>query len=198
MNKTLQHYENNANMLVNKYDNANMDKLHSLFNKHIKKDDVVLDIGFGSGRDLNFIKQNITSNIFGLDGSKEFVNNLKKDNFYQDRVFLSILPNIDIINFEVEKYDVIISIAVLMHLTLREIEQTIQNMKSILNQNGLIIISYSTKSRDTDDRVFYEISKEEMTKLFIQNSFKEIDCMVNRDNLGRNIEWITQVYELKE
>lgn len=197
MNKTLQYYENNANKLINKYDNAKTDELYSVFYKYIKKDDTVLDVGFGSGRDLNFIRKNITSNVFGLEGSKEFIKNIKKDDFFKNRISSSILPNIDVDELEVKKYDVIISIAVLMHLSKGDVALTIKNIKSILKPNGIVIISYTLKSRNNDGRLFYEISKKEMTKIFIQNSFKEADSIINKDSLGRDIEWVIQVYKLK-
>ena len=192
---TLDYYNQNNKDLIDRYDNVKTLEIHNIFKKYIKKNSYILDIGFGSGRDLNFIKQNITSNIFGLDGSNEFVNHLKKDDFYKSRISLSILPIINISKFEIKEYDTIVSIAVLMHLNKNDILKTIKNMKSILKQNGQIIISYSTKSRNTDDRIFYEISKNEMTKLFIDNKFKEIDYIINQDNLNRDIEWVTQIFK---
>ena len=111
MNKTLQHYENNANILIKRYDNANMDKLH---------------------------------------------------------------------------------------LTFREMEQTIQNMKKILKQNGKIIISYSLQREAVDDRFFEILTRDKMTELFNQNGFVEKEYFYNIDNMNRKIEWVTQVYKLGE
>jgi cyclopropane fatty-acyl-phospholipid synthase-like methyltransferase len=172
-----------------------MEDLNKIFNKLIYQHSYVLDIGFGSGRDLNYIK-NITKNIYGLDGSIEFVNNLKKDNFYRNRVAVSHLPSINTQLFNINKFDIIISIAVFMHLTKDEILQTIKNLKNILTKNGKVIISYSTKSRDNDKRDFLEITRVEMTTLFINENFKEIKTISSVDSLGRDIEWVTQIYEL--
>ena len=194
MNKTLQYYKNNANILIDKYDNANMSKLYSLFDKYIKKDDTVLDIGFGSGRDLNIISK-ITNNIFGVDACDKFIINSNKDNL-KGRIAKSILPDIDISKFQFNtgKFDVIISIAVIMHLTFEEIEQTVQNMKKILKQNGKIIISYSLQREAIDDRFFENLTRDKMTKLW----FAEKKYFYNIDNMNRKIEWITQVYKLGE
>jgi len=198
VNKTLQYYRNNAGMLVDKYDNANMDKLYSLFDKYIKKDDVVLDIGFGSGRDLNKISK-ITNNIFGVDACDKFIINSNKDNL-KGRIAKSILPDIDTSKFQfnVGKFDVIISIAVIMHLTFEEIEQTIQNMKNILKQNGKIIISYSLQREAVDDRFFENLTREKITKLFNLHRFVEKEYFYNIDSMNRKIEWITQVYKIGE
>lgn len=42
-------YEKNSNILINKYDNADMNTLNSLFDKYLIDKSKVLDIGFGSG-----------------------------------------------------------------------------------------------------------------------------------------------------
>ena len=191
---TIDYYNNNCQELLYRYDNTSVKELHDIFQKYIKKDFSVLELGFGSGRDLNFIK-NITQNIFGLDASIEFVKNLKNDNFFENRVTLSKLPDIDISEFEINKFDIVISIAVLMHLDKENIEKSIQNLVGILNQNAKIIISYSTENRANDDRDFYAISKKEMTNIFAKYNFKEVEYLVNSDNLNRNIKWVTQVYK---
>lgn len=193
---TVNYYNYNYKKLLESYNNADMKELYQIINKYIYRDSYVLDLGSGSGRDLNYIK-NITQNIYGLDASIEFINNLKKENFYQKRISLSVLPNIDITAFNVAKFDIIISIAVFMHLKKDEILQTIKNIKNVLNNNGKVIISYSTKSRVNDKREFYEISKKEMINLFNSEDFKEIEFIVNEDSLNRSIEWVTQVYELR-
>ena len=196
MHKTIDFYNNNYQELLTKYNNANMYELNKIINKFIYKDHYVLDLGFGSGRDLNYIK-NITKNIYGLDGSIEFINNLKKEDiFYKNRVSLSVLPQINTNCFKINKFDIIISIAVFMHLNKNEILETIKNMKNKLNHNGKVIISYSTVGRDNDERDFYEISKDEMTILFNNENFKEVEFIISKDSLNREIEWITQVYEL--
>ncbi|MCK5294100.1 MAG: class I SAM-dependent methyltransferase [Arcobacteraceae bacterium] len=195
MNKTIIYYNENCQELLKRYDSANMKQLNKIIDKFILKDNFVLDLGFGSGRDLNYIK-NITNNIYGLDASIEFVNNLKQNEFYKNKVSLSTLPEINTISFDRNKFDIIISIAVFMHLKKNDIIQTIRNIKKNLVNNGKVIISYTTKSRDNDKRDFLEITKNEMTILFNSENFREVESIVNNDSLNRKIEWITQVYEL--
>ena len=187
--KTIKFYNKNYIALLDRYDSANMSELHNLFDKYILKEHKVLDIGFGSGRDLRYIK-NITPNIYGIDASEEFVKSIKRDTFFNNRVYKSILPHI--IDFDF-KFDVIVSIAVFMHLTKEDIKETIENISKILEENGKIIISYSTKSR-IDERDFYSISKEEMNSIFSDYGFKKIDELSNRDGLNRDIDWESEVY----
>ena len=195
MTKTIQFYNKNYITLLDQYDNARMYEPYQFFDKYITKDNIVLDLGFGSGRDLNYIK-NITNDIYGIDGSIKFINNLKRDKFYENRISLSLLPKINTSFFKINTFDIIISIAVFMHLTKDKIIKTIKNIKNKLNSNARVIISYSTKSRDNDERDFYKISKDEMTYLFNNENFKEVEFIINNDSLNRKIEWVTQVYEL--
>lgn len=197
-NITVKFYDNNAEELINRYDNVKVEQLHTLFSKYIKKNDAVLDIGFGSGRDLKEIMK-ITFNVFGLDACEKFIKNAENISTLKGRVAKSILPDIAIDNFQVNitKFDVIVSIAVLMHLSIKEVEQTIEEMKSILTKNGLVIISYSLKRQSVDERYFERLSRNSMIEIFRKFGLTKIDEVENNDGMNRDIEWVTQVYRLK-
>lgn len=55
-NQTQEFYESNAHNLMERYDSADMSALHHLFAKHIPPNSKVIDIGFGSGRDLAYLQ----------------------------------------------------------------------------------------------------------------------------------------------
>ncbi len=187
--KTIKYYNQNHKELIKRYNSVNMEQLNKFFDTYILKNASVLDVGFGSGRDLRYIK-NITKEIYGIDGSEAFIKNIKKDIFFQDRVYYSVLPNITTFDF---KFDVIISIAVFMHLKKEDIKKTIENIIKNLKGDGKVIISYSTKSR-VDERDFFAISKQEMNTLFLEYGLKKIDEVTNKDSLNRDIEWESEVY----
>lgn len=101
----------------------------------ISTEDNVIDIGCGTGIHASLIKKK-NVNIEGLDLNKEMLDIAKtrlKSNLY--------LQNILNINID-KKYDVIISMfAVINHLkNIKELEKCFLNLKSILKNNGLIII----------------------------------------------------------
>ncbi len=195
-NSTAEYYTNNAEELITRYDNANVEQLHNLFSKYIMKDDTVLDLGFGSGRDLQEIMK-ITPNIFGLDACEKFIESAEQNNVLKGRVAKSILPDIETDKFQVDitKFDVIVSIAVFMHLSMIEIEQTIEKMKSILIKNGIVIVSYSLKRQSIDKRHFEPLSRDIMIEVFRKFGFIVIDEFKNNDGMDRDIEWVTQVYK---
>ena len=56
MNKTQIYYNQNNKELIERYNSATLPQLNKLFKKHIQKSHKVLDIGFGSGHDLKYIR----------------------------------------------------------------------------------------------------------------------------------------------
>ena len=54
-----------------------MSSLHQLLLKHIPQNSSILDIGFGSGRDLQFLQDN-GYDMWGIDPSAKFVENAKE------------------------------------------------------------------------------------------------------------------------
>lgn len=197
MNKsvTLKYYEDNAKALIQRYDGASMQMLHELFSKYITSDSRVLDIGFGSGRDMRFIGS-LTRDVYGLEACRAFIKNMK-GSVFEKKVAYSKLPDINIEQFQDKtlRFDVIISIAVWMHLQKEQIEQTIVMMQSILKQEGIVIISYSLKRDLVDERIFNNIIKEEMDALFAKESMSCILEYKSEDTLHRKIVWITQVFK---
>jgi len=54
--KTQTYYDQNHKELIERYNLATPTPLHKLFKRYIQKSHKVLDIGFGSGRDLRYIR----------------------------------------------------------------------------------------------------------------------------------------------
>lgn len=195
-NITLEYYDTNANELIQLYNSAKVEELHALFLKYIHKNDKVLDIGFGSGRDLKEIMK-ITPNIFGLDACEKFIHNAENINGLKARVAQSVLPEIHIEEFnrDIAKFDVIVSIAVFMHLNREEIEQTIEKMKSIMIKNGVVIISYSINRQHSDDeRHFESLNQAYMVATFRKFGFTIVEEIIAHDGLDREIRWVTQIF----
>ena len=181
-------YSKNYLSLIEQYDSIEP-PLKSLFKKYIRKNDNVLDIGFGSGRDLKYIK-NIGANCYGVDNCKEFVDALREDNYFRDRVFLGSLPNFELVDI---KFDVITIIAVLMHLTKEDIALFIKNLKKYIAKGGIIIVSYSITPRD-DERFFEDLRGEVVEKIFLDSGFELVEKYKSLDSLGRGIKWRSEVY----
>ncbi len=191
MNSTFKYYQKNYSDLLIKYDFADMSELNKIFLKYITPKSTVLDLGFGSGRDIKFLSNN-GFKVYGLDNCKNFINSFSNKNII---VSETTLPYINLNSFDIKEFDSIISIATIMHLNKQEISELIKNIYSILKEEGIVIISYSTIQRVDDERFFEDIDYVYIKNKFEEEKFVEIYNFINDDGMGRDIKWITQVFK---
>ena len=193
MNKTENYYDQNHKMLIEIYNSATVTPLNNLFNKHITQEDKVLDIGFGSGRDLHYIRT-LGAECWGVDASQGFVNHFQKESYFKNRLFCAKLP---ILGLEMGfKFDVVVSIAVIMHLTKDELKEWVEDIENYLEVGGKVIISYSTIPRENDERFFEDLRGDVVNQIFLDAGFTLIDEINSDDGLSRGIEWRSKVYRL--
>ena len=173
-----------------------MSELHEVISKHIPFKSKLLDIGFGSGRDLQYLK-NEGHVIWGVDPSIKFVEYAQnrfpeiKNQFMQ-----ASLPFTNNLFGEI-KFDVIISIAVWMHLYRKEYKDAVESIINVSKPTSVIIISYSIGSREQkDERYFETVDLEYLTELLSNDGFKVVDTIKNQDSLKRDsLTWVTVVFK---
>ncbi|MDN5111036.1 class I SAM-dependent methyltransferase [Aliarcobacter butzleri] len=192
---TIDYYNNNANKLVKDYDKADMSNVYILIEKFLKSNDKILDIGFGSGRDIRYFNSK-NFEIYGIDASKKFVEIFKKSYPNLSKfVYYSVLPEI---NIPIKNFDLIFSMATWMHLTQVTQENTIINIKNHLKDNGIFVVGYSYSKRENDPRLFEDLNPRKMELLFSKNGFSLIEKYFTNDSLKReNLKWVVQVFKLK-
>ncbi len=61
MNKTINHYNQNASDFFKQYESQSADEIHDSWSSHIGSDGLALDIGAGSGRDALWLANKILS-----------------------------------------------------------------------------------------------------------------------------------------
>jgi len=193
---TISYYDNAANTLISSYEAAKMSNLHAFLVSNLTPNSKILDIGFGSGRDLAFLQQN-GFEIWGIDPAQKFVDHAKK-RFpdIADHFFKTSLPNLDIPKELHHSFDAIILIAVWMHLPKNMYADAIKSLCSLLKPQGKIILSYSVTPRSGETKRYFE----DVDRAFLQALFKEYECtkvsiITNKDGLGkREIIWVTEAY----
>ena len=188
---TLNYYNKNANSLFERYEKANLTNVQEYILKFINKNDYILELGFGSGREINFLLKNGFKNIYGIDGCEEFVKNARQ-RFDNNNFYFSILPKIDLP--KKVKFDFIYSIAVWMHLPTEVYEETINNIANFLKENGKILLSFSLDEREDKERYFQKVDEILLETLFKKHNIKKIDEIITIDSLNRNIKWKSVVY----
>jgi SAM-dependent methyltransferase len=189
-NKTLEYYEKNFDRLVDRYEKANLDFIHKIILDNTKKDDFILELGFGSGRELNFLFKNGYKNLYGIDGSEKFVEFVRQI-FKIDNFKISILPEINID----KKFDFIYSIAVIMHLPISSYEKLVKNISDRLKVGGKVFISFSLGKRDDKERDFYEVDDGLLESIFKKYNIYKQNEIITTDSLNRNIKWKNILYK---
>ena len=195
---TINYYNDNASKLTKEYDNANMSEIYDCIEKYLKSNSKVLDIGFGSGRDIRYFhSKNIE--IYGIDGSKRFVEIFKNQYPMLSKfVSYSVLPDIYIPNISNKYFDLIFSMATWMHLAQSDHNKTILNIKRNLKDDGIFILGYSYNQRTNDPRFFENLDPQKIALLVSQNGFYLLEEYFTKDSLNReNLKWIVQVFKLK-
>lgn len=194
-NKTINYYNKNFKTLNKKYQNANMKTLYNILDQYTHSQTKLLEIGFGSGRDLvRYLHQNI--DIVGVDASKAFVNNFKKAYpEYKTKVVLSTFPYLQQ-KIKDQRYDIIYSISSWMHISQKEYKNSIRLLKQLLKKNGIFLLSYSTTKRIRDPRFFEELQPRILQKIFQKSNFRLIYSSTQTDIFNRKIKWTTQVFQL--
>ncbi len=194
--KTVDYYNVNATILVDRYDNADMSLLHQLLLKYIPQKSTLLDIGFGSGRDLDFLHSQ-GYDVWGLDPSVEFIEHIKhRFPNLQKQFFKAGVPfDKKTIGLN-KKFDAVISIAVWMHLERAQYADAVTSIISVAKNNSTIFISYSEGSRVDDERYFEEVDLNYLTELFKERGFALVETVKNSDSLDRDsLTWITVIFK---
>jgi len=116
----------------------------NLINKYLQNGDTVLDAGCGTGI-FSFFMAEKGNKVTGIDGAKEMISLCqKRKNNYTN---IDIAFYNEIMPFEGKlngKYDFIISSSVLEYVN--NYESCIKDFKSLLNSNGILIISMPNKN----------------------------------------------------
>jgi len=194
--KTVEYYNNESTNLILRYDNANMVLLHKLLLKYIPEQSSVLDIGFGSGRDLSFLKDN-DYEIWGIDPSNKFLKHIQqKFPTIKEHFFLESIPFIKTSLNLKKQFNAVIAIAMWMHLKHNQYEDVVESIVSVLKDTSTVIISYSEGSRIDDERYFEDVNLDYITQLFNAKGFTLIETIKNKDSFNRdNLIWNTVIYK---
>ena len=193
---TIDYYDKTAQELIPKYETAKMSLLYNILLENITPAAKILDIGFGSGRDLSFLKDK-GFEVWGADPSQKFVDHAKKRfNDISNHFFKTSLPNLNLPEELQHSFDTIILIAVWMHLPKSTYESSISSLNAFLKPYGKIILSYSiTPREEITERYFEKIDSDLIKSLFEKHGYTQISKNTNGDGLDqREITWVTEVY----
>ncbi len=178
------YYELNAKDYINKTKDANMEEEYNRFNKYIKEYSHILDIGFGSGRDSLYFKNNghfVTS----IDVVDEFIDNAKAlglENVYKMKA--------EDIQFHNE-FDAVWASASLLHIGTYDLMHTLNKIYIALKDDGILYMSFKYGDFEgvRDNRFYNDLNEEKLKNILSVTEFKILEEAKTNDNLGRDNIW---------
>lgn len=198
MDKNLAFYQDNTDSLIDQYNSVSFESVHGDWLEFLPTSGNALDIGAGSGRDARYLSKHglrvyAVEPVLSLMLAAQKNSSTHNITWYQDS-----LPNLDQVKLLNEQFDLILLSAVWMHLTPNERTQSMQQMSSLLNAGGRLVITLRHGAFN-DARTAFSVSADEVCQLAEKNNLAVLlitDLAI--DQLGRgDVAWQTLVLEKK-
>ena len=186
----MNYYENNALKYISETINCDMQSQYGFFLKHMSASGLILDIGFGSGRDMIYFKS-LGYEVEGIDPSESFINHMKSKGYHVEKKYAEELN-------EVNKYDGIWACASLLHVPRIHLNDVFKRCSASLKENGIMYCSfkYGDYEGNIDGRFFNYMNEELLNEYIKDTNLKIIDICITGDSLSnRDIRWLNVVLE---
>lgn len=164
----------------------------------------VLDVGCGSGRDLQALVQ-AGFDATGVDASEKMLAAAARTRpALAWRLVRDGLPNLTAITAD-GSFDGVLCWAALMHLPEEVLFDTIFNLRRVLKEGGRLLISTPLERpdvdpvthRDAQGRLFNQVTPEKFQFLLEKVGFRRLNRWDDKDSLGRaGHSWATQLFVL--
>lgn len=183
----MKYYDENAKIFFETTVDADMKDAYVIFEKYIKKESHIVDIGCGSGRDSKYFKDKgykITATDISMELSK------LAEKLIGQEVLIQNVVNMN----EVEEYDAVWACASLLHVSKKNILKALKNLYISLKTGGVMYASfkYGEGEREAENRVFNNYKEETMKELLNETNFKLKEMWITGDvRAGReNEKWL--------
>ena len=184
------------------YDDAHVDSLHEIFRSHACSTSRVLEVGGGSGRDAAFMVEQGCDTTY-TDGCREMVGQaVRLHPELAKNARMAAFPLSEDDDLLGERFDLVLCIAVIMHLDDTCLEHFASQLAMLTTLGGHLVLSHSsgrqdlTANRDAIGRLFRERSTKAVAQTFEVLGFEVKRQTEDSDGMGRrSISWMTQVFQ---
>ena len=200
-NPTHEFYNSKAAEVAKRYESVG-GGLFELFPVLFRAGQSVLDIGAGSGRDMDRLHA-LGIDVWGLEPSDELrAEAVRYHPELKDRLVAGALPS-DLGALAGRTFDAVVLSAVIMHIPDADIFDSADSIRKLIRQGGKLVVSTSTQrddvdpatGRDASGRLYRLRTAGEIQLLFERLGFQMEDRFVSEDVLGRpGMKWTTLVF----
>ena len=198
---TLNYYGQNSLEVARRYESADVTQLHEFLSSSLKPGGRLLELGCGSGRDAAFMVSR-GFRVLATDGSASMVEQTKSHHpeLAEHVVHLELPAGL---SNDLGVFDGIYAVAVLMHLSVQDIESTISAVYSLLPEKGRFAFSVPTRRDDvmtnefdSKGRRFTALSPDGWKELCRKHNLQVVRTMTSEDGLGRGgVVWMNCLTE---
>lgn len=185
MEKTLKYYKENAESYISTSLHYDMSTNRHFFEKYLKENSLILDLGCGSGRDsFHFAKKH---KVIAIDPIEEFVSSVK------EKGIEAYVGDAETLSYE-NYFDGIWACASLLHVKEENLEKSFSNCYKALKKDGVMFCSfkYGDFIGYENDRYFIYLDEQSLKKYI--GEFKIIDVMIIQDEIRKDeLNWINVV-----
>ena len=193
--KTVAFYDRHASEMSALYDGADMSRLYENVVDILPRGAAILDIGCGSGRDARAL-QRLGYDVTACDASERMLEIAKgkldsiNPNNPKIEYLTKAFPLANDDPFLSRRYDLVLSIAVLMHIPPSEIETFFNQFSMLVKKDGYALLSWCERHPE-DERMYCHVKSEDVLKLCKEAGFSALKSNTAFDSLGRAICWQT-------
>ena len=203
---TAKSYDSDAHGFCERYEAADVAELHEFLSRHVHEGMRVLEIGCGSGRDAAFMDSELGSEVTALDGSAAMVELARTAHpEIADRIHHTVMPLSDDENAEfAESFDVVVCLAMLMHLPDDELAALATQVRQWLKPDGVLLLSASTgrpgltRNRDTSGRLFIDRPPDILQSILANAGFRLLEHESVSDALHRDFIWHQMAFGVRQ
>lgn len=179
----MSYYKEHAREYIESTMDSDMSEEYALFEPSLPKGGSILDVGFGSGRDmLYFTKQGYR--VLGIDQEPQFVEHALSMGL--DAV------QADVLDYSTEeKFDGVWANASLVHFDKETIKKVVRKLMGFLSPKGVLLVSLKKGEKsivDEKGRMMHYVNEE----LFRELGFQSVS--LQKDSTRPDLIWIVGIY----
>ena len=178
----INYYEENAEKYIVETIKCDVSEQYNLFLKYMPRSGKILDIGFGSGRDMIYFNSQ-GYDVVGIDPTQVFIDNMHNQGY---SAFNLQVENLNCC----KKYDGIWACASLLHVKRENLRHVFFKCKSALKENGIMYCSfkYGDKEIIKDNRYFNYVNEKLIKEVASFDNFKIIEITKTNDVRNNHIK----------
>ena len=182
---TNRYYSSNSQEYVSSTLGVNMQEHYDRFLPYLQKGANILDVGFGSGRDIAYFT-NLGYNVTGIDIVEEFVAMATNNGYNAHLADFHILPYSNV-------FDGVWACASLLHSD--NLPLAFNSINKALKEDGIAYVSMKLGSGTAieNGRFYQYVDENSLKKLCDESNFSIVSTYFSNDLLNRNNCWINAV-----